>query len=329
MPLLHKKTLNVVINGAAGRIAYALAPLFCNGIIFGPDVQVNLKLLEIPSAAKRLRGTIMEIKDSGFPNLSTVRMALTTKDGLKDADVCVFIASYPHKEGMERVDLLKKNIKIYKDIAIDLNRYARENCKVVVVANPVNSLTSVMARYAPRIPYKNFTGLSRLDYNRGRNLIAEKCHTGVDNVNNLIIWGNHSDTQYADTSRVTINGFQVDQIVEPSWLQKDFVQAVAMRWKEIVRSRGVTSIMSPANAIKDHLHDWYFGPGRNENVSMGVISDGRCYGVPKGMCFSMPVVTKDFNYEVARMQVSEYSKKKIQISVNEILQELNSIGFKL
>lgn len=327
MPTITK-AFNVVINGAAGQIAYALIPLFCNGLIFGPDVRINLKLLEIPRAAKKLTGTIMEIKDGAFPNLNSVKMSLSSKDGLKDADVCVFIASYPHKEGMERVDLLRENAKIYKQIALDLNRYAHRNCKIVVVANPVNSLTSIMARYAPRIPKKNFTALSRLDYNRGRNLIAEKCSTNVENVNNLIIWGNHSDTQFADTSRVTINGYGVDQIIDKNWLRKDFVKKVAHRWKEIVSSRGVTSIMSPANAIKDHLKDWYFGSGKNESISMGVISDGH-YGIPKGMCFSMPVLPRGFDYSFVDYKINNFTKEKIKISVKEIEEELKSIGFKL
>ena len=320
------KALNVVINGAAGQIAYALIPLLCNGQIFGPDVMVNLKLLEIPKAAKKLNGTIMEIKDCAFSNLGNVRLSLSQQEGLRDADVCIFIASHRHKKGMERSDLLRKNALIYKQAAIDLNRYAHKNCKVVVVANPVNSLTTLMARYAPRISYKNFTALSRLDYNRGRNLIAEKCSTNVENVNNLIIWGNHSDTQFADTSHVTINGYGVDQIIDKQWLKEDFVKKVAMRWKEIVSSRGVTSIMSPANAIKDHLKDWFFGCGKNESISMGVISDGNHYEVPKGMWFSMPVKPKGFNYDVVNYKLDSFESEKIKRSVKEIEKEIHSIG---
>ena len=328
MPAISKQ-LNVVINGAAGQIAYSLIPVLCNGTVFGPNVNINLNLLEIPKAAKKLTGTIMEIKDSAFSNLNSVKMSLSPRDGLKDADVCIFIASYPHKEGMERFDLLRKNVKIYKQVALDLNRYAHRDCKVVLVANPVNSLATIMAKFAPRIPIKNFTALSRLDYNRGRYQIAEKCSTNVENVNNLIIWGNHSDTQFADTSRVTINGFAVEKIIDPVWLKTDFVKLVAHRWKEIVSSRGVTSIMSPANAIKDHLKDWYFGNPKNESVSMGVISDGRFFGIPKGMCFSMPVKPKNFNYEVMNHNLSPYTKEKIRISVKEIEDELKSVGFKL
>jgi malate dehydrogenase len=324
-----KKALNVVINGSAGNIAYSLLPLLCNGLVFGPDVQINLKLLEIPAAANRLQGTIMELNDGSYQNLQSVQMHLNAKEAIKDSDVCIFIASTPHKKGMERSDLLKQNLKIYKTLAQDINRYASSDCKVVVVANPVNSLTTIMAKYAPRIPYQNFTCLSRLDHNRGKGFIAKKCGAKATDVNNLIIWGNHSDTQYADTSSVTVKGVRVQRLIDSKWLKKDFVNLVAGRWKQIVEKRGCTSIMSPANAVKDHLHDWFLGTPKNSCVSMGVISDGS-FGVPKGMCFSMPVKTKNFNYEIlGDLKLDEFTKDKIQKSIKEIDYELNSVGFKL
>lgn len=57
--------------------------------------------------------------------------------------------------------------------------------------------------------------------------------------------------------------------------------------------------MSAAYAIKDHMRDWYFGTPKDEYVSMGVyINENSCYGIPKDLVFSMPVICKNFKFEV-------------------------------
>lgn len=48
--------LRVVITGGAGQIAYSLIPLIARGLVFGPDVKVHLRLLDIPPAANALKG---------------------------------------------------------------------------------------------------------------------------------------------------------------------------------------------------------------------------------------------------------------------------------
>ena len=124
-----KKVFNVAINGSSGNIAYSLIPLFCNGNVFGPDVKVNLKLLDLPTQQSKLTGTLMEIEDGAYPLVNNVEMFFDIKDGLKDADVCVFIASYPHFPGMERSHLLKKNVEIYQKIGETMNKVASKDCK--------------------------------------------------------------------------------------------------------------------------------------------------------------------------------------------------------
>lgn len=322
------KTLNVCINGGAGRIAYSLIPLFGNGLVFGPKARVNLNLIESMNVIDSLTGTVLEIQDSAFQHMTNCHMNVSSKHALTDADVCIFIASAPHTKGMERNDLLKANLQIYKNLALNINRYASKNCKIVMVANPVNSLTSIVSQFAPRIPTENFTALSRLDYNRARGIIAKKCGVNPRNVKNLTIWGNHADTMFADASRVIINGVSIKDILDSRWIKKDFVDYVACRWKQIVDTRGVTSIMSPASAIKDHIRDWYLGTEEDNTVSMGVISDGKHYGVPKGMCFSLPCKTKNFQYEVCDYAVGNFTQNKIKLSIDEIKKEVESVGFK-
>ena len=74
--------------------------------------------------------------------------------------------------------------------------------------------------------------------------------------------------------------------------------------------RGGSSVFSAANAVADHLRDWYLGS--NKVVSMGVVSEGD-YNIPKGLWTSLPVrCLGNFKYEIIRdVPVSDFCKGKI------------------
>ena len=62
--------------------------------------------------------------------------------------------------------------------------------------------------------------------------------------------------------------------------------------------KGTSSVFSAGNAVIDHLRDWYAGTN-GKIVSMGVVSQGD-YGIPKGLWTSLPVICKDFGYEIVK-----------------------------
>jgi len=63
---------------------------------------------------------------------------------------------------------------------------------------------------------------------------------------------------------------------------------VAKRGAAIIEARKLSSAASAANAVCDHIHDWFVGTNKGQIASMGVISNGE-YGVPIGLNFSFPV----------------------------------------
>ena len=69
---------------------------------------------------------------------------------------------------------------------------------MLVVGNPANTNALICSLNAPNIPKENFTALTRLDHNRAVFQIANKVNTAVENVKDVVIWGNHSATQYPD-----------------------------------------------------------------------------------------------------------------------------------
>eukprot|EP00494_Astrolonche_serrata_P028258 UN28523 len=161
--------------------------------MFGYDQQVILHLYEVPFDAvkKALKGIAMELEDGAYPLISGIHQ-YTTEDpekAFKDIDYAILVGGFPRKQGMLRADLLKKNSSIFKEAGENLEKYAKDTTRVLVVANPANTNCLVAATNAPSIPKENFCALTRLDYNRATAQVAKKCGTTPGNVSNVMIWG--------------------------------------------------------------------------------------------------------------------------------------------
>ena len=76
--------------------------------------------------------------------------------------------------------------------------------QVLVVANPANTNALILKEFAPSILEKNITCLPRLDHNRALSQIVERLKVYVIDVRNVIIWGNHSSTQYPDVNHAIV-----------------------------------------------------------------------------------------------------------------------------
>ena len=74
----------------------------------------------------------------------------------------------------------------------------------MVVANPANTNALILKEFAPSIPEKNISCLTRLDHNRALGQISERLGVQVSDVKNAIIWGNHSSSQYPDVNHATV-----------------------------------------------------------------------------------------------------------------------------
>lgn len=74
-----------------------------------------------------------------------------------------------------------------------------------MVANPANTNALILKEFAPSIPEKNITCLTRLDHNRALGQVSERLNVQVSDVKNVIIWGNHSSSQYPDTCHATVS----------------------------------------------------------------------------------------------------------------------------
>lgn len=320
--------LRVLVTGAAGQISYSLLYSIGNGDVFGKSQPVILHLFDIPMMMTALNGVKLELEDCSLPLLRDVVASDQEAVAFKDIDVGVFAGSMPRREGMERKDLLKANVSIFKVQGEALDQYAKKSVKVLVVGNPANTNCLILAKYAPSIARENFSCLTRLDHNRAKAQVALKVGVPADSVTNVIIWGNHSSTQYPDVTHAKVkdaSGKLVsakDALKDDHWVKHDFISCVQKRGAAIIAARKLSSAMSAAKAICDHLRDWWNGTAKDEWVSMGVISDGS-YGIEKGLVYSFPVrVDAKRNWSIVQdLSIDDWSRDLMDKTAKELLEE--------
>jgi malate dehydrogenase len=322
---IMKKPVTVTITGAAGNIGYALAFRVASGQMLGSDQPINLNLLEIPAASAAVQGVVMELNDCAFPALNKVTATSDANVAFKDCDYAMLIGARPRGPGMERKDLLLENAKIFSAQGKALDAAASRDVRVLVVGNPANTNSLIAQRNAPSLPRHRFTAMTRLDHNRGLAQLTEKSGAPLAEVRKVIIWGNHSATQYPDLHHATVKGAPALSVVEASWFKDTFIPTVQQRGAAVIKARGTSSAASAASAALDHVHDWVQGTAAGDWVSMAVCSDGS-YGIPEGVIYSYPVTCKNGEYSIVQgLSISDFSREKMQATHRELLEERDGV----
>ncbi len=317
-----KAPIRITITGAAGQIGYATLFRIANGDMLGHEQPVILQLLDLPQAQTMLQGVMMELEDCAFPLLQQVIITDDPKVAFRDTEIALLIGARPRGKGMERKDLIEANGAIFSEQGKLLNEYATRHVKVLVVGNPANTNALIAMKNAPDLDPRNFTSMMRLDHNRAVAQVAQKLFQPIHDIKKMIVWGNHSGTQYPDLDHAEIRGNLVrDMLPDLGWVEKEFIPTVQKRGAAVIEARGLSSAASAANAAISHVHDWMLSAHHNNWVSMGVPSDGS-YGIPEGVIYGFPVRCKQGEYQIVQdLPLSEQERERMQDSYRELVEE--------
>ncbi|MBP79174.1 MAG: malate dehydrogenase [Deltaproteobacteria bacterium] len=320
-----KSPVRVAITGAAGQISYSLLFRIASGEMLGKDQPVILQLLEITPALEALAGTAMEVEDCAFPLVNEIIQTDDPNVAFRDADYCLLVGARPRGPGMERKDLLEANAAIFSVQGKAINDNANKNVKVLVVGNPANTNALIAYRNAPDLEPGQFTAMTRLDHNRAIAQLSDKTGLHSTEVDGLIIWGNHSATQYPDISHASVADKPATSLVNETWIEDDFIPTVQQRGAAIIKARGLSSAASAANAAIEHMRDWALG-SRGRIVSMGIHSDGS-YGISEGLIYSFPVICAEGKYAIVQdLEISSFSRKLMDQTEVELIEERDAVA---
>ena len=153
---------------------------------------------------------------------------------------------------------------------------------------------------------------------------AEQTASHTTEIEQMVVWGNHSATQYPDISYASVGGVAVVDKVDRNWYEKipSFLtyNNVARRLSkpEVHRvqhqQRSITCI---AGRLAAAVH----------GVSMGVYSKGNSYGIDEDIIYSSPMICEDGEYkEVTGLEISEFSRERMSVTEAELLEEKSAVA---
>ena len=319
--------IKVAVTGAAGQIGYSLVFRIASGAMFGREQPIALSLIEIPNALGALDGVVMELHDCAFPLLKSITPTADLDEGFRDVNWALLVGSVPRKAGMERKDLLGINGKIFIGQGKAIEKNAAADVRTLVIGNPCNTNCLIAMNNAKQIPSDRWFAMTRLDENRARAQLAHKAGVDITAVTNMTIWGNHSATQYPDFYNAKINGRAANEVIgDEAWLKGDFISSVQQRGAAIIKARGLSSAASAANAIIDTVRSLTTDTPGNDWHSVALCSKGE-YGVEEDLIASFPTRVKNGKVGVVvGVPVNEFSRGKIDASVNELKEEKSLVS---
>ena len=309
----------ITITGAAGNICYSLIFRILSKSVFAQNTRIQLSLLDIKETMSVLQGIKYEVEDCAFEVLDSIIITDNPEDAFSDSDFILLIGAKPRSEEMERSDLLLENANIFQQQAKIINKCVNKNSKIIVVGNPANTNALIVQNFTPNVPDENITSLMKLDQNRAKNILASHVNKPVEAISKLVVWGNHSTTQYPNIFHSLINNQSATEFVDENWISKDFIPRIQNRGSEIIKYREKSSAASAASAIYDQLDN--IVNGSNDWESMGILSSGQ-YNVAPDIFFSFPIDLKEGKIHlIDNLDLNEFSLKYIKESADELISE--------
>lgn len=220
--------------------------------------QIGSELVLFDIVENKPQGIALDLKQSGSVTLSDTYMrgSNTYEGDLDGSNIVVVTAGFPRKPGMDRMDLLKKNFAITKQVSENVKNLAPDAI-VIYVANPVDVLTYACWKLTG-FPMNRVLGQAGvLDTSRMKAFISMEAKVSVKDIQAMVL-GGHGDSMVPLVSNATIGGIPLTH-----FLTKEKIDAIVQRTRvgggEIVKLLGYSAYFAPgmatAEMVKSIVYD--------------------------------------------------------------------------
>lgn len=275
------------------------------------------EMVLIDADKAKAQGEALDISH-GVPFAKPIKIYAGDYDDIKDASLIIISAGANQKPGETRLDLVKKNISIFKSIIPEIKK-RNYNGILLVVSNPVDILTTVAIKLSG-LPQNKVLGSgtvldsARLKYELGN-------HLNVDSRSvHAFIIGEHGDSEIAAWSSANVSGIPLNKFCEMRGYcnHEDNMQKIA------------DSVKNSAYEIIERKKATYFGVAMAvKRICEAIIRDEKSilpissmmhgqYGI-EGISLSMPaIVGKDGVETLVPIQLNKEESEKLQQSAKTL-----------
>lgn len=307
--------MKITIIGGGGRVgSNAAFALQCAGIV--SEIQI---LDANPDLAE---GEALDLMH-GASSIADQRIYAGDYERARDTNIYVITAGLRRKPDESRLDLINRNVSLFRNILQDIKGAGHLNCaKFFIVSNPVDILTELATREL-NVPPHQILGLgTMLDTARFRSMIADELTLAPTQVKALIL-GEHGDSMVPVWSSATVGGLPLSGLpaVTPA-LQKKLFERTKGSGAEVIRRKGGAGWAVGAT-IAEAVHAMVLD--RRQLLPVTSQQRGKAYGI-RDVSISVPtVVGRDGVLEHVELDLWPKEKQGLQASARTLQETLAKV----
>jgi len=297
--------------GSASAFALMQSGLFSEMVLVNRDMS-------------KAEGEALDISH-GLPFAKPMKIYAGTYDDIVDAAVIVITSGAGQKPGETRLDLVRKNVEVYRSIIPEI---AKRDCEgiLLIVSNPVDILTSAAVKLSGLPENRVFGSGTVLDTARLKYLLGEHLNVDSRSVHAFII-GEHGDSEIAAWSSANVSGVPLHNFCE---MRGHFEHEKAMY--EIAEG-----VKNSAYEIIEKKKATYYGIAMSvKRICEAIVRDEKSilpissiqhgqYGI-EGVALSMPaVVGKNGVETLVPIELNEAEQTALRQSAETLKQVLNDV----
>ena len=279
---------------------------------------------------KRLEGEVMDLSHTA-PYTSPVNIIAGDYEDIGDSDIIVVTAGKNQEPGETRLDLVNKNVELFKEIIPKIQHQAPKSI-YLIVTNPVDILSYVTYKISEKPKNEVIGSGTTLDTARFRYLLAKYCHVNARNVHAYIL-GEHGDSEFAVWSSAMIGG----TLIKDYYKMCKFIdlQDSDKKFRKVFEE-----VKDSAYKIIERKGETSYGIGLAlARISQAIVNDENTilpvstlienfYGV-SDLYLSLPcIINKSGVQETLKIELNEEEIKNFKFSANIIKEIIIKISFK-
>lgn len=302
--------MNITIIGS-GKVG-AYAALSCGHRELG-----NVLLLDIVQGLPQ--GEAMDINHQLSERGSDCRISGSNNyEDMKGSDIVVLVAGVGRKPGMTRMDLLKTNASIVKDVTSKIENYAKDS-KLIVVTNPLDPMTYLVLKKIG-VMKNNVMGMGgMLDLSRFKSFIADTTKVSRDSIQAMVI-GEHGENMLPLTRFSSVGGIPLNQFIS----DQDAVEIFEKTRKvaiEVITLKGAT-VFAPGNAITTMVEA--IVKNKKLVIPVSTLLEGE-YGA-SGICIGVPAIVGANGVEkIVEVKLDDFEQDIFNKGVASVKDAINAL----